>query len=98
MCRTGNWNPNPMSSFADLLITNAQVYTVDEANPHAEAVAIQGNRLVFVGTTADAQVWRGPQTEVIDGQGHTLLPGLIDSHFHLLWGSLKLDSLQLDSA
>jgi len=87
-----------MTQVADLLITNAHVYTVDPANPQAEAVAVQGNQIVFVGTAADAQAWRGPQTEVIDAQGCTLLPGLIDSHFHLLWGSLKLDSLQLDAA
>lgn len=87
-----------MSQSADLLITNAAVYTVDPANPHAEAVAVQGNQIAFVGSAADATAWRGPHTEVIDGAGGTLLPGLIDSHFHLLWGSLKLDSLQLDTA
>lgn len=84
-----------MPQLADLLITNAAVYTVDDANPHAEAVAVRGNRIVFVGSAADAQAWRGPKTEVIEGKGRTLLPGLIDSHFHLLWGSLKLDDLQL---
>ncbi len=84
-----------MPSPADLLITNAQVYTVDDNNPHAEAVAVRGNRIVFVGSSAEAQAWRGPKTTVIDGAGRTLLPGLIDSHFHLLWGSSKLDDLQL---
>ena len=84
-----------MTQHADLLITNARVYTVDEANPQAEAVAVRGNRIVFVGSAAAAQAWRGPQTQVVDGAGRTLLPGLIDSHFHLLWGSLKLDDLQL---
>ena len=39
-----------------------------------------------------------PRTEVIDVGGRTLLPGLIDSHFHLLWGSLKLDKLRLEDA
>ncbi len=87
-----------MTKVADLLITNAQVYTVDPTNPQAEAVAVCGNQIVFVGTASDAQAWRGAQTEVIDAQNCTLLPGLIDSHFHLLWGSLKLDSLQLDTA
>lgn len=87
-----------MTIHADLLITNAAVYTVDPIYPHAEAVAVQGNRIVFVGSAAAAQTWRGPHTEVIEAGGQTLLPGLIDSHFHLLWGSLKLDSLQLDGA
>lgn len=84
-----------MLQSADLLITNAVVYTVDDTNPHAEAVAVRGNRIVFVGSNADANVWRGLNTQVIDGAGRTLLPGLNDSHFHLLWGSLKLDDLQL---
>ncbi|HMN31521.1 MAG TPA: hypothetical protein PKE45_25450, partial [Caldilineaceae bacterium] len=84
-----------MHKSADLLITNVAVYTVDETNPTAEAVAVRGNRIVFVGSAAEAQSWRGAQTRLVDGQGGTLLPGLIDSHFHLLWGSLKLDDLQL---
>lgn len=84
-----------MTQPADLLITNAAVYTVDDRQPHAEAVAVCGNRIGFVGSAAAAQDWRGPRTEVIDGAGRTLLPGLIDSHFHLLWGSLKLNSLPL---
>lgn len=84
-----------MPQQADLIITNAHVYTVDDANPFAEAVAVRGNRIAFVGSADDAKGWRGPKTDVIDGAGRTLLPGLIDSHFHLLWGSLKLDDLQL---
>lgn len=81
-----------------LLIRNSNVYTVDPAQPQAEAVGIADNRIAFVGSNADADSWRTPQTEIIDGAGCTLLPGLIDSHFHLRWGSLKLESLQLDSA
>jgi predicted amidohydrolase YtcJ len=81
-----------------LIIHNAHVYTVDPAQPRAEAVVLQGNRIAFVGRTVDALAQRTPQSTVIDGAGCSLLPGLIDSHFHLLWGSLKLESLQLDGA
>jgi len=87
-----------MPNSADLLITNAAVYTVDETTPRAEAVAVRGNRIVFVGSAAEANEWRSAQTKVFDGAGCTLLPGLIDSHFHLQWGSLKLDDLQLWNA
>ena len=87
-----------MPQHADLLITNARVFTVDATNPRAEAVAVRGNRIVFVGSAEDGASLRGPATEVVDGAGCTLLPGFIDSHFHLLWGSLKLDSLQLADA
>jgi predicted amidohydrolase YtcJ len=85
-----------MSPYADLLIVNAHVYTLDEANPWAEAVALVGPRILFVGDTAAAQAWRGPKTRLIDGRGRTLLPGFIDSHFHLLWGALGLADIQLD--
>ena len=81
---------------SDLIITNAHVYTVDTANPHAEAVVVQGNHIAFVGTTAEALTHRQPHTRVVDGGGRTLLPGFIDSHFHLLWGALSLGDAQLD--
>ncbi len=87
-----------MTQHADILITNARVYTVDAAQPWAEAVAVRGNKIVFVGSSADAEPWRGPQTEVIDGQGQTLMPGFIDAHYHLLMGSLGLDAAQLRAA
>jgi predicted amidohydrolase YtcJ len=87
-----------MSLTADFLFINAAVYTADPANPRAEAVAVRGNRIVFVGRAAEAAKLRGPRTEVIDAGGRTLLPGLIDSHFHLLWGALKLDKLRLEEA
>jgi predicted amidohydrolase YtcJ len=81
---------------SDLIITNARVYTVDTANPHAEAVVVQGKRIAFVGTTADALAHRQPHSRVVDGHGRTLLPGFIDSHFHLLWGALSMGDAQLD--
>ena len=87
-----------MAQHADFLFVNAAVYTADPACPAGEAVAVRGNRLQFVGRTAEALAWRGPQTEVIDAGGRSLLPGLIDSHFHLLWGSLRLDKLRLEEA
>lgn len=84
-----------MSQPADLIITHARVYTVDPAQPWAEAVAVRGQRIAFVGSAAEAAAWRGPRTRVIDGQGCTLLPGFIDSHFHLLMGSIELAGIQL---
>ena len=80
---------------ADLLITNARIFTADPSNPTAEALAVQGNRIVFVGSTADAHTWRDPKTRLIDAGGSTLMPGFIDSHFHLFWGSLELCAAQL---
>ncbi len=83
---------------ADFLFTHTRALTQNPAQPHAEAVAMQGNRIVFVGSNADAQSYRGPGTRVVDGQGATLMPGFIDSHFHLLWGSIWLGNAQLYEA
>src|SRR3989304_501868 len=84
-----------MSPHADIMITHARCFTADPANPHAEAGAVRGNRIVFVGSDVDGAAWRGPGTRVIDAQGCTLMPGFVDSHFHLLLGSIGLGDAQL---
>lgn len=81
---------------ADTLLINARVYTVNEAQPWAEAVAIAGGKIVFVGSVKDAMMWRGHKTEVIDLAGGMLLPGFIDSHSHILLGGAHVDDLVLD--
>lgn len=82
---------------ADLIVVNARVFTAEPGStaPSAEALAVRGRRLACVGTAAEAAAWRGAHTRVVDGRGGTLLPGYIDSHFHLLGGSLELGDLQL---
>jgi predicted amidohydrolase YtcJ len=87
-----------MSPNADIIISNAHVFTSDAANPSTEAVAIKGNRIVFTGSNQDAAELRGRSTHVIDGEGKTLMPGFIDCHFHMLMGSLALDELHPDTA
>jgi len=84
-----------MKSLADLIVTNANVFTGDETNPYAEAIAISGNRIIYVGAQDDVGRWRGISTRVVDAQGGTLTPGFIDSHFHLLWGAIWLGVAQL---
>ncbi len=51
--------------------------------PDAEAIAVRGERIVFAGSSSDAEKYRGPQTRVIDLQGATVIPGLVDSHTHV---------------
>ena len=82
---------------ADLLIHNARVYTVDEAQPWAEAVAVKGEKILWVGAEAEAVAYRGEGTEVIDAQGRLLLPGFIDSHNHIRYGN-EPDSVDLAGA
>ncbi|MEN9937269.1 MAG: hypothetical protein RLZZ387_3848 [Chloroflexota bacterium] len=83
---------------ADLIILNARAWTADPAAPGAEAVAVRGERIALVGTNREALGVRGPATRVVDAAGCTLLPGIIDSHYHLLRGSLKLDGVRLGEA
>jgi predicted amidohydrolase YtcJ len=79
------------SSPASLLIRNARVYTVDIDRPSAGVVAIEGERIVWVGDDEGAAARIGPDTEVIDAGGATVLPGFIDSHNHVRLGSNPLD-------
>lgn len=72
------------SDAAPLIIVNARVYTVDPARPDAQAVAIRGDRLAVVGTTAEALALRGPASQVIDAGGRAVIPGLHDAHGHML--------------
>ena len=79
----------------DLIISNAKIFTSDNSRPWAEAVAVKGNRIMYVGDNQGAESLRGEGTRVIDGQGHTLTPGFIDTHVHLLWGSIWMGNAQL---
>src|SRR6202790_1131749 len=83
---------------ADLIITNAKVWTVDKAHPTAQSVAVLGDRIVAVGSNADVEVLRGPAIIVIDAGGKLLLPGFNDAHVHFVDGGLQLDSVQLNDA
>jgi len=77
---------------ADLVLQNAIVHTVDARRPRAEAVAVRGNRIVAVGTTADVAALVGPKTRLLDLRGRTVVPGFNDSHAHLLGiGFARLD-------
>ncbi|MBI4419926.1 MAG: amidohydrolase [Gemmatimonadetes bacterium] len=69
---------------ADLVVTNAKIYTVDASRPHAEALAVRGGRVVFVGDARGAQALVGPNTEKWDLRGKTVVPGIVDAHAHLL--------------
>src|ERR1700745_1937334 len=80
---------------ADLIITNAKIWTVDKSNPTAQAVAVLGDRIVAVCSNSDVINWRGPNTYVIDAEGRFLVPGFNDSHVHFVNGGLALDAVQL---
>ncbi len=81
--------------FAETIITNAKVLTMDEARPRAEAVAFAGGRILAVGDRAEVEALAGPDTRIVDAGGRTLLPGFVESHLHLVLGGNELTQLQL---
>ena len=74
-------------SKADIILSNAQAYTADDTNPSAATVAVKGNKIIFVGPEDASRDLRSANTTLIDCQQKTLMPGIIDSHFHLFTGS-----------
>ena len=72
----------------DLIIVNAKVTTLDRQNPVADAVAIRDGRFLAVGSEAEIRA-AAPQAAIIDGKGRRLIPGLIDSHTHVIRGGLN---------
>jgi len=79
---------------ADLVLRGGRVVTVDEALPEAQAVAIRGDRIMFVGSDSEAEAYTGRETEVIDLAGRLAIPGFIEGHGHLM--GLGQSRLQLD--
>lgn len=77
------------SQLADLVITNARVYTVDDANPWAEAVAIKDGKIVAVGTNGEMAAYGGSRTRTVDVGGRLVLPAFGDAHAHPLFGGLS---------
>lgn len=73
----------------DLIIVNAKVSTLDRANPRADAVAIRGGAFLAVGSEAEVRAAVRPGATRIDARGRRLIPGLIDSHIHVIRGGLN---------
>jgi predicted amidohydrolase YtcJ len=80
---------------ADVLVTNARIYTVDETRPRAEALAIKDGRVLFVGPARMAAAHRGPTTRVVDAGGRTLIPGMTDAHGHVVGLGVTLRRVNL---
>ena len=74
--------PRCETACADFVFANGRVYTVDDAQPWAEALAVRANRIAYVGSTAEACRLVGSATRVINLRGRLMLPGMIDTHMH----------------
>jgi predicted amidohydrolase YtcJ len=77
---------------ADMIIKGGTIYTVEDGNPVVEAVAVSGDKIVFAGDLKDVANYEGENTQVIDLQGKTMTPGLIEGHGHFFGvGYYELD-------
>ena len=89
--------PLALAQTADLVVRNGTIWTVDDANPRAEAIAVSDGLLVYVGSDGGAEAYIGPETEVVDLDGAFVTPGFYDNHVHfestgrLLYGLNLLD-------
>lgn len=78
-----------MTETADLILADGAITTLDPANPEVEALAIRGDRILHAGTTAEVMALAGPATRTIPLGGRRVVPGLNDSHTHLIRGGLN---------
>jgi predicted amidohydrolase YtcJ len=84
--------------FPDLIVINGKIWTVNKAQPEAEAVAVWLDRIVGVGSNAAVRSLAGPATPIIDLHGRRVLPGFYDSHIHLLGSGQRLSQVALKDA
>ena len=73
------WSQN-----ADMILVNGKILTVDTQFSIREAIAMRDGKITAVGSNSDVRKQAGPQTHVVDLQGRTVIPGLIDSHIHAI--------------
>src|SRR6266568_8361783 len=86
----------PQAETADLIFVNGNIYTANDKQSHADAVAVKADRIVFVGSIANAKKYQGATTRIIDLHGATMLPGLTDAHQHLAGVGFREMTLNLE--
>jgi predicted amidohydrolase YtcJ len=79
----------PAAAIADVVVRNAKIYTGDPRRPQASAVAIKDGKVLVVGDDADILHLIGTKTRVVDALGRRAIPGLNDSHLHVIRGGLN---------
>jgi predicted amidohydrolase YtcJ len=82
---------------ADQVFLNSSAYTLEESMPWAEAIAVEGDTIIYVGDNAGARALIDDDTTVRDLQGKMLLPGFIDAHMHPVSGGAYARALSLDT-
>jgi len=81
---------------ASLIFTNGNIYTANDRQPNAQAIAVKNDRIVYVGTNTGAKQYQAANTRVIDLHGATVLPGLTDAHYHFIGVGAREMNLNLE--
>ena len=81
---------------ATLIFTNGNIYTGNDRQPNAQAVAVRNDRIVYVGTNAGAKEFQGANTRLVDLHGATVLPGMTDAHYHFIGVGQREMNLNLE--
>jgi predicted amidohydrolase YtcJ len=84
------------ATVADLVFINGNIYTANDKQPHAEAIAVRGDRIVLVGSNAAVKRRQGRNTRVIDLKGATVVPGMTDAHYHFIGVGQRERNLNLE--
>lgn len=85
----------PAAAPADLIVTNARIYTADQNRPIVEAIAVRGGRIVFAGNAAGALALGGPSTRTLDLGGRAVIPGMTDAHAHVAGLGQRLQNVDV---
>ena len=80
----------------DLVLLNGKIFTADRAQPKVQALAVENGKVLKVGSDAQIKALIEPGTQVIDLKGQALMPGLIDSHSHAIFGGLEMVSANME--
>jgi len=96
--RPSGQTPSAAARPADLVIRGGRIVTVDDARPEAQAMAVQGDTIVALGSNQDIQRYVGPATKVIDLKGALATPGFIDAHVHFTGVGEAARNLKLATA
>jgi hypothetical protein len=89
---------NTKAEPADVVFINGNIYTVNDRQPHAEAIAVKAGKIIFVGSNKDVRAYEGKGTRIVDLHGNTVVPGMTDSHYHLAGVGAREMNLNLEGA
>src|SRR5918911_457223 len=90
------FNVSPKIETADVVFTNGNIYTANERQPRAQAIAVKNGRIIFVGPDEGLKKYEGKETRVVDLKGRTVLPGMTDAHYHLIGVGFREMTLNLE--